>query len=78
MSHLKPETRCKLIKRAMERLATHNERFCPSVRRIRLQRDDFELLCKKPDLARSAGFTVMEDRVTYRGFEIKPDIERES
>lgn len=77
MSHLKPETRCKQIKKEMERLATECERFCPNVRRISLQREDFDLLRKKPDLARATGFIVMDDRLTYRGFEIKPtDINR--
>lgn len=73
MIAMKPETRCKHIVRDMEPLALHNERYCPSVRRMSLRRADWELLRDHPELARAEGFTVGDDgEVRYRGFEIAP------
>ncbi len=73
MNRVKPETRCKHLAKAMRRFATHNESYCPSVRRISLRREDWELLRDTPDAARAEGFTIdAQGTVRYRGFEIAP------
>lgn len=73
MSILKPETRCKHLARDMLRLATHLERgFSPSVRRISIRREDWELLRDQPEVARAEGFVISTEGVRYHGIEIAP------
>lgn len=72
MSALKAETRCRHLAREIRPLASFFEQFRPSVRRIRIRREDFNLLQKEAAIARAHGFTVDEEGVHYRRFEIAP------
>ena len=73
MGILKPETRCKHLARDMLPLATHIERgFSPSVRRISIERGDWQMLRDQPDIARAEGFVIDERGVRYHGIEIAP------
>lgn len=73
MSRVKPETRCKHLAKEILPLAEHISRgFSPSVKRISMRREDWELLCEKAEAARAEGFTVIDHRVTFRGIEVVP------
>jgi hypothetical protein len=73
MSRVKPETRCKHLARDIRPLANHiSKGFSPAVRRISMNRPDWELLHQKPEAARAEGFTIIGDRVTFQGIEVVP------
>lgn len=72
MSLLRPETRCKRLARDIRPLATHHERFRPSVRRISIRREDWDLLREHAEAARAEGFTVNGPHVSFQGFELAP------
>lgn len=73
MGAVKPETRCKHLARDIRPLATHIVNgFSPSVRRICMRREDWQLLLEKPEAARAEGFVIDHDHITYEGIDIYP------
>ena len=79
MNILKAETRCKHLAQYIRPRALYLEKFCPSVQRISIRRDDWNLLCKEVAAARAQGFVVNDHGVRYRRFELAPtDIARTS
>ena len=70
---MRPETRCKRLARDIRPLAEHITRgFSPSVRRIRVRREDWDLLREKADTARAEGFVLDGDHISYQGIEVAP------
>lgn len=73
MGSVKPETRCKHLARDIRPLAGHIAKgFSPTVNRISLRRQDWDLLREKPDAARAEGFTILGDRITFQGIDVVP------
>ena len=78
----KPETRFRHLAKDVMRLARHFERERPSVRCIRLYRDDWNFLRRQStpqqrELARAHGFEICETGMKYRKFDLLPDVTQE-
>ena len=66
MSAQLPETRCKHLAQFIRPRAAYIEQFCPSVNRISIRREDWNLLRKEVAAARAQGF-IVDDTVRVYG-----------
>ncbi len=73
MITMKPRTRCKRLAQDIKPLAEHIAMgYSPSVDRISVRREDWDLLHEQVEAARAEGFTILENRITFRGIEVVP------